>query len=75
MVMLFSLIVMVAALWLSGTSGANSELLFFSQLPARLDVGETITVIVMSLVISVIAPLVPAWRAANLDPIEALWYE
>jgi lipoprotein-releasing system permease protein len=40
-----------------------------------MDPGETITVIIMALVLSFIATIFPAWRAAKLDPVEALRYE
>jgi len=61
--------------WLSGTVLFNPELYFLSQLPAKMDGGETLSVIVMALVLSFIATLFPAWRAARLDPVEALRYE
>jgi lipoprotein-releasing system permease protein len=61
--------------WLSGTALFNPELYFLSQLPARMDGGETISVVVMALVLSFIATIFPAWRAARLDPVEALRYE
>lgn len=61
--------------WLSGTVIFNPELYFLSTLPAKMNPGETITVIMMALVLSFIATLFPAWRAAKLDPVEALRYE
>ncbi|ENT06331.1 lipoprotein-releasing ABC transporter permease subunit [Brucella sp. 63/311] len=61
--------------WLSGTTLFNPELYFLSQLPAKMDPGETLSVIVMALVLSFIATIFPAWRAAKLDPVEALRYE
>jgi lipoprotein-releasing system permease protein len=37
--------------------------------------GETSAVVVMALVLSFLATLYPSWRAARLDPVEALRYE
>jgi lipoprotein-releasing system permease protein len=53
----------------------SPELYFLSQLPARMDIRETGMVIVMSLALSFLATIFPAWRAARLDPVEALRYE
>lgn len=61
--------------WLSGTVLFNPELYFLSRLPAKMDPGETFAVILMALALSFIATLFPAWRAAKLDPVEALRYE
>ena len=61
--------------WISGTVLFNPELYFLSQLPAEMNVGETVSVILMALGLSFIATIFPAWRAAKLDPVEALRYE
>ncbi|WP_422370309.1 lipoprotein-releasing ABC transporter permease subunit [Hoeflea sp.] len=61
--------------WLSGTTLFNPELYFLSQLPADMDSGETIVVLVVALVLSFIATLIPSWRASRLDPVQALRYE
>jgi lipoprotein-releasing system permease protein len=61
--------------WLTNTELFSPELYFLSKLPADLDGGETTAVVVMALTLSLLATLYPAWRAARLDPVEALRYE
>jgi lipoprotein-releasing system permease protein len=61
--------------WISGTTLFNPELYFLSTLPAEMDFGETSSVILMALALSFIATIFPAWRAARIDPVEALRYE
>jgi lipoprotein-releasing system permease protein len=61
--------------WLTDTELFPAELYYLSQLPADMDSGETGTVVVMALVLSVLATVYPSWRASRLDPVEALRYE
>ena len=61
--------------WLLNTELFSPELYFLSRLPAEVDVGETTAVVVMALTLSLLATLYPSWRAARLDPVEALRYE
>ncbi len=60
---------------LTGTDLFSAEIYFLSRLPAVLDWGEVLQVVVMALVLSFLATLYPSWRAARLDPVEALRYE
>jgi len=61
--------------WLTNTDLFPKELYFLSHLPADMDTAETSAVVVMALVLSLLATLYPSWRAARLDPVEALRYE
>jgi lipoprotein-releasing system permease protein len=61
--------------WVTNTELFSPELYFLSKLPADVDGGETAAVVVMALALSLLATLYPAWRAARLDPVEALRYE
>ena len=47
---------------------------FLSRLPAKVDPNEVIMVVGMALTLSFLATIYPAWRAARLDPVEALRY-
>jgi lipoprotein-releasing system permease protein len=61
--------------WLTGSRIFPEELYFLSHLPASMDPAETVAVVVMALTLSFLATLYPSWRAARLDPVEALRYE
>jgi lipoprotein-releasing system permease protein len=53
----------------------NAEIYFLTQIPARIDAHEVVTVLAMAFGLSFLATLYPSWRAARLDPVEALRYE
>ena len=64
--------------WLQGLTGTElfaAEIYFLSHLPARIEVQDVVSVVLMSLGLSLLATLYPSWRAARLDPVEALRYE
>ncbi|MGB1547335.1 MAG: lipoprotein-releasing ABC transporter permease subunit, partial [Alphaproteobacteria bacterium] len=64
--------------WLEGISGAElfaAEIYFLSHLPVKVDWAEITGIVLMGLVLSFLATLYPSWRAARLDPVEALRYE
>jgi lipoprotein-releasing system permease protein len=64
--------------WLEGLTGTDlfaAEIYFLSKLPAVVDTTEVVTVVLMGLGLSFLATIYPSWRAARLDPVEALRYE
>jgi len=61
--------------WVTNTEIFDPTIYFLSKLPAEIDVGETSAVVIMALTLSFLATLYPSWRAARLDPVEALRYE
>ncbi|MBX9596497.1 MAG: lipoprotein-releasing ABC transporter permease subunit [Roseomonas sp.] len=61
-----------AVLALRGTPFFSQELLFIVQLPAVVDPREVVQVLVMGLALSLLATIYPSWRAARIDPAQAL---
>jgi len=57
---------------LTGTELFSPEVYFLSQLPAVVDPKEVVQVVAMGLGLSLLATIYPSWRAARLDPVEAL---
>ena len=52
-----------------------AEVYFLSRLPARLDWQEVMSISLMALGLAFLASVYPAWRAARIEPADALRYE
>ena len=61
--------------WLLNTQLMPPEVFFLSRMKADIQSGETTATVVFALTLSLLATLYPAWKAAKLDPVEALRYE
>jgi lipoprotein-releasing system permease protein len=61
--------------WLTGANLFPSEFYFLSQLPSRVETTDVLAVVGLALFLSIAATIYPSWRAAKLDPVEALRYE
>jgi lipoprotein-releasing system permease protein len=62
---------------LSRVTGSNlwdPTVRFLTQIPAEVNVGEVATVLLMAMTLSLLATVYPSWRAARLDPVQALRY-
>ena len=61
--------------WVTGTQLFSPEVYFLATMPSKTDPREVVEVVIMALALSFLATIYPAWRAARLDPVEALRYE
>ncbi|MCZ6600078.1 MAG: ABC transporter permease [Acidobacteria bacterium] len=51
------------------------EVYLIPAVPFHTGIGDVVLAVVVALLVSFVATLYPAWRAARLDPVEALHYE
>ncbi|MBA3660505.1 MAG: lipoprotein-releasing ABC transporter permease subunit [Gammaproteobacteria bacterium] len=53
----------------------SSSVYFVNYLPSEVKIGDIVTISIASLVLSLVATLYPAFRAAKMNPVESLRYE
>ncbi len=67
-------ILRLASRW-TGTELFPREFYYFNELPAHIVPQDVAFIVVSSIVLCTLGALLPAWRAARLDPAQALRYE
>ncbi|HET9629350.1 MAG TPA: lipoprotein-releasing ABC transporter permease subunit [Novosphingobium sp.] len=64
-----------AVQYLTGQNLWDPSIRFLTELPSRSDPVEITAIVIMALVLSFLATLYPAWKAASTDPVQVLRYE
>jgi lipoprotein-releasing system permease protein len=60
---------------LTGVNYWQPEVRFLTELPSRTDPSEVVAIVLVALILSFLATLIPAWKAAKTDPVQVLRYE
>ena len=60
---------------LIGQKFLSPEIYYLADVPADIREGDVVAIMVVSFLMSVLATLYPAWRAAHTQPAEALRHE
>ena len=64
--------------WIERTFGVaflDKSIYYISDLPSDLQRGDVVTIAVIALALALVATLYPSWRAARVNPAQALRYE
>ena len=61
--------------YLTGFEVFPSEIYYLDKIPSVVNLTDIVTICLSAVLISIVASIYPAWRAASLNAVEALRYE
>ncbi len=67
--------VVEAIQFVTGANLWDPSVRFLTELPSKTDPFEVLAIVLIALILSFLATLYPAWKAASTDPVQVLRYE
>jgi lipoprotein-releasing system permease protein len=67
--------IVTAIQFLTGANLWDPSVRFLTELPSKTDPFEVLAIVLIALILSFLATLYPAWKAASTDPVQVLRYE
>jgi lipoprotein-releasing system permease protein len=58
-----------------GVTFLDKSVYYISELPSQLQRGDVVTIAIIALVLALVATIYPSFKAARVNPAEALRYE
>ena len=67
--------IVTAIQFLTGANLWDPSVRFLTELPSKTDPFEVLAIILIAFILSLLATIYPAWKAASTDPVQVLRYE